>query len=144
MIIKTSKFLFAVLLIVSFTSCSAVINEVVNDSKFSDGDYLFVMYKSYESKISAYGVMSIYYMSSDSTVSGSYTFDMNKNSVLHSDKGGIIGKANWNTGEAKLRFGNSFYGNVEVTLRKNIDIIEGEWSSGYSGGKIYAFKKNKW
>jgi hypothetical protein len=138
------KLISMVILAISFSSCSAVINEVLNDNKFDDGDYLFVMYKSNESSISVYGLMSIYYMSSDSTVTGSYSAEMNKNFILNNDKGGIIGKANWNSGEAKLRLGNSFSGDVELTLRKNIDIVEGEWSSGYSRGKIYAFRKNKW
>jgi hypothetical protein len=130
-------FIFAVL----FSSCSAIINEVVNDSKFQDGEYMFVMYKSNESSISVYGIMSIYYMSSDSTVTGSYTAELNRNFVLSNDRGGIIGKANWNSGEAKIKFGNSIFSNVDITLRKNIDIIEGDWSSGYTSGKIYAFKK---
>jgi len=132
--------IFAALL--SF-SCSAVINEVVNDSKFHDGDYLFVMYGSHESSISVYGTMSIYYISSDSTVTGSYSVELNKNFTLPNDKGGIIGKANWYQGEAKIKFGSSTFSNVNITLRKNIDIIEGDWSSGYRSGKIYAFQKTK-
>lgn len=142
------KFHFGILLtafalaILSF-SCSAVINEVIYDSKFHDGDYLFVMYGSHESSISVYGTMSIYYISTDSTVTGSYSAELNKNFTLPNDKGGIIGKANWYLGEAKIKFGSSIFGNVDITLRKNIDIIEGDWSSGYRSGKIYAFQKTK-
>jgi len=136
-----SRFFAFLISVFLFSSCSAIINEVINDSKFQDGEYLFVMYKSNESSISVHGVMSIYYMSNDSTVTGSYSTELNKNFVLSNDKGGIIGKANWNSGEAKIKFGNSFYSNVDITLRKNIDVIEGEWTSGYSSGKIYAFRK---
>lgn len=121
-------------------SCSAVMNEVINDNKFSDGDYFFVLYKYNESSISAYGTMSIYYMSSDSTITGSYKVDFNKNNIFDNSKGGIIGKANWNSGEAKLKLGNSYFNNFEITLNKNIDIISGNWSSGYTSGVIYAFK----
>ncbi|MBI5404570.1 MAG: hypothetical protein HY959_14375 [Ignavibacteriae bacterium] len=132
----------ALLILISF-SCTAVMDNIINDSRFEDGDYLFVMYGSHESSISVYGTMSIYYMSGDSTVTGSYSAELNKNFTLPGDKGGIIGKANWSQGDAKIRFGSSTFSSVEITLRKNIDIVEGEWSSGYRSGKIYAFKKTR-
>jgi|WetSurMetagenome_2_1015567.scaffolds.fasta_scaffold503974_2 hypothetical protein len=136
---------FAILLIIGLMqiSCSSVISTIVNDNQFSDGDYFFVLYKSNESSISAYGVMSIYYMSYDSTVTGSYVTEYNKNFTFSDNKGGIIGKANWSSGEAKIKLGTSYFSNVEMTLRKDIDVVTGDWTSGYSSGKIYAFKKNK-
>jgi len=136
---------YAILLIIGTInfSCSSVISTIVNDSQFNDGDYFFVMYKSNESSISVYGVLSVYYMSYDSTITGSYTADYNKHFILPDNKGGIIGKANWSSGEAKIKLGTSYFSNVELTLRKNIDVVTGDWNSGYSSGKIFAFKKNK-
>jgi len=134
----------AILLIISVVqiSCSSVISTIINDNRFSDGDYFFVLYKSNENSISAYGIISMYYMPSDSNITGSYVVDYNKNFTLPDEKGGILGKANWSSGEAKIKLGTSYFSSVEITLRKNIDVVNGEWSSGYSGGKIYAYKKN--
>ncbi len=125
-----------------FSSCSSIISTVINDNQFSEGDYFFVMYKSNENSISAYGTMTIYYMSNDSTVTGSYETAYNINSILPNSKGGIIGKANWTSGEAKLKLGTSFYSDIELNLHKYIDVVSGDWSSGYSSGKIFAFTKN--